>query len=246
MYLWGIYNVSTCHKIGNGTTQKQYATYVLQNHEEKISKMYIYDEKRAECKVERMEGKWNERNDDVHAYCWMPWPVFPLPTWHAPHVYRVRGPAKSHWQPGLKFQFANVGARLGDPTLVSTSVISHEHSDMLLCECASSEMTGSGHPNGWQSRWDVRWWVDDESDNKGRSLNLKFEILSRAYDPKVQYRIIHVLQGNNYYKKIRPYDGCKQLLTDGFNGMYTLIYQPITGSSWSADSMGSYPSKPPI
>ena len=57
MYLWRIYNVSTCHKIGNGAMQKQYATYVLQNHEEKISKMYIYDEKRAECKVERTEGK---------------------------------------------------------------------------------------------------------------------------------------------------------------------------------------------
>ena len=54
-------------------------------------------------------------------------------------------PSKVTLATGLKFQFVNVGARLGDPTLVSTSVISREHSDMLLCECASSEMTGSGH-----------------------------------------------------------------------------------------------------
>ena len=80
----------------------------------RIRKMYIYDEKGTECKVERTEGKLNERKDDDHAYHSVPWPVFLLVTRHAPHFYRVRGPARSHSQTGLKFQcskcrLSNVG-----------------------------------------------------------------------------------------------------------------------------------------
>jgi hypothetical protein len=89
----------------------------------RIRKMYIYDEKGTECKVERTEEKLNERNDDDHAYCSVPWPDFLLVTQHAPHFYRVRGPARSHWQTGLKFQFANMKARQGNPTLSLTSVV---------------------------------------------------------------------------------------------------------------------------
>ena len=62
-------------------------------------------------------------------------------------------------------------------------------------------------------------------------------------------RHVAVLILYKYCKKKTPYDlydGYKQLLMDRFNSMYTLVYRPVTASSWSSDSMGMYPLKPPV
>jgi len=135
-----------------------------------------------------------------------------LVTQHAPHLYRVRGPARSPgnqvWNSNLQIWRQRwVIQRWCRRVLFLANTVTR------CCTSVphfSSEMTGSEHPNRWQSGLDVRWWVDDlviVKVDKRRDLKLKFEILSYLgrtyYDPKAPYlaaSIIHMLQGNIYKK----------------------------------------------
>jgi len=84
--------------------------------------------------------------------------------------------------------------------------------------------------------------------DKRQGLKLKIEIASyigRATPPGFHdtnghqgtwlRQSYHMLQGNIIAKKKKPpydpYDGRKRLLTDGFNGIYTLVYRPVAESS---------------
>ena len=68
--------------------------------------------------------------------------------------------------------------------------------------------------------------------DKRRNLKLKFEIASYLGRTTLRVSMIPRFKVNIAKKKTPydPYDGRKRLLTDGFDGMYMLVYRPVAGS----------------